>query len=735
MQSPFSSRPYGAFFRILAVISVTETAIMFFLPLLPISSFAKDISDTALLALISTPFLWWLIVRPIRRTAHAILLEETTKSETILSAISDGISIQSADFRILYQNQAHKDLFGTHMGEYCYEAYKKGTTVCEGCPTSKTFRDGGIHTDEKEALTQRGILSVEITSSPLRNASGEIIAGIEVIRDITERKKAESEIRQAYNFTKTVLDSISEAIAIINVSDLRIIGVNSAFLEEFESREEDVIGTTCHMATHHRTAPCAPPDDICPLSDMLRTGMHKTLEHVHYAESGEKRYVEVSTFPIRNEHGEIIQAVHVSRDITERKKIEGELMKSREELIARNRDIDESKQKIEAALNQISALIRQVAMQKDFGIRFNNPDLKECYKEMDCGKTECPCYGKGKVQCWQIAGTYCGGRVQGLFANKYKDCSVCRVFKTATSDPIYLIGEQFNNMMHILEMQHKELETAYSELKSAHAQVLQQEKMASIGQLAAGVAQEINNPTGFIMSNLGSLLKYAAKLSEFIKVQAAALDDLARQGGENRQAAAEKVGEKRRSLKIDYIMGDLETLVEESLEGAERIKKIVQDLKSFSRVDEAECKTADLNAGLDSTINIVWNELKYKAAVRKDYGELPQIRCNPGQLNQVFMNILVNAAHAIEKQGEITVKTRYEEGRVYVSISDTGCGIPEDRLEKIFEPFYTTKEVGKGTGLGLSIAYDIVKKHNGEIRVESTVGRGTTFTVKIPVAG
>jgi len=142
---------------------------------------------------------------------------------------------------------------------------------------------------------------------------------------------------------------------------------------------------------------------------------------------------------------------------------------------------------------------------------------------------------------------------------------------------------------------------------------------------------------------------------------------------------------------------------------------------------------ADINECIESTLNIVWNELKYKAKVYKEYGELPMTKCFPQQLNQVFMNLLVNAAQAIEKQGEIRIRTWNGDGNIYVSISDTGSGIPEDKINRIFEPFFTTKPVGKGTGLGLSITYDIVKKHNGDIKVESEVGRGTTFTITIPV--
>ena len=287
---------------------------------------------------------------------------------------------------------------------------------------------------------------------------------------------------------------------------------------------------------------------------------------------------------------------------------------------------------------------------------------------------------------------------------------------------------ELKKMTEELEEKNTELEKAYSDLKSAHSQILQQEKMASIGQLAAGVAHEINNPIGFISSNLGTLEKYTSRLTEFITAQSEVI------GYANlSKAVMDNLNEKRKQLKLDIIIPDVRQLIRESLEGADRVKKIVQDLKSFSRADESEHKVVDIIAGLESTINIVWNELKYKTTLKKEYGNIPMTRCNPGQLNQVFMNILVNAAHAIEKQGEITVKTWNDKGTIYVSISDTGCGIPKDKINRIFEPFFTTKEVGMGTGLGLSIAFDIIKKHNGDIVVNSDVGKGTTFTIKIPV--
>lgn len=277
-----------------------------------------------------------------------------------------------------------------------------------------------------------------------------------------------------------------------------------------------------------------------------------------------------------------------------------------------------------------------------------------------------------------------------------------------------------------------ELENAISELKNAQSRILQQEKMASIGQLAAGVAHEINNPMGFIISNLSTFSKYVDKLKTVLQLQDDALDRFTADG-----AAAEAIAalrQQQKQLKIKYVLDDLDDLLAESMDGAERVKHIVQNLKSFSRLDEEEFKTSDINEGLDSTINIVWNEIKYKAELHRDYGALPAIYCNLSQLNQVFMNLLVNAAQAIEAKGEIWVKTWSDAANLYISVSDNGAGIAPDKLGKIFEPFFTTKDVGKGTGLGLSIAYEIIKNHQGELQVESMPGERTSFTVSLPIA-
>ena len=274
-----------------------------------------------------------------------------------------------------------------------------------------------------------------------------------------------------------------------------------------------------------------------------------------------------------------------------------------------------------------------------------------------------------------------------------------------------------------------EIGKAYGELKVTQGQMIQQEKLASIGQLAAGVAHEINNPTGYVMSNLGTLGKYAERLVKFIAAQGEALDRL------GSPEDAKGMSSLRGRLKVDQIINDIPDLISESLGGTERVKTIVQNLKSFSRQDDSQCQMTDIRECIEGTINIVWNELKYKVTLNREYGELPPMLCYPQQLSQVIMNLLVNAAHAIETRGEITVRTWQRGGAAHIAVSDSGGGIAPEHLDHIFEPFFTTKEVGKGTGLGLSISFNIVRKHGGEIAVASELGKGTTFTVSLPLDG
>jgi len=273
-----------------------------------------------------------------------------------------------------------------------------------------------------------------------------------------------------------------------------------------------------------------------------------------------------------------------------------------------------------------------------------------------------------------------------------------------------------------------ELRESQARLKEVHAQLAQSEKMASIGQLAAGVAHEINNPVGYVNSNVASLQSYLDGLFRLIDAYEAAEADLA-----GDPLALSDIRSLKQELNLDFLRQDVRALMEECREGLSRVKEIVIDLKDFAHSGTGEWEAADLLKGLESTLNIVHNELKYKAEVVKEYGQLPPVECVPGQLNQVFMNLLVNAAHAIKEHGTITVRTGSANGEAWVEVSDTGVGIPPENRARLFDPFFTTKPVGQGTGLGLSLAYGIVNRHGGRIEVDSEVGKGSTFRVTVPI--
>lgn len=274
------------------------------------------------------------------------------------------------------------------------------------------------------------------------------------------------------------------------------------------------------------------------------------------------------------------------------------------------------------------------------------------------------------------------------------------------------------------------LQREIDERKLLESQLVQSEKLASLGQLAAGIAHEVNNPIGFVSSNLGALGSYFARLQDMLKAYRDAEPAI---GPATLQASLVKL---RSEMELAYILDDIPLLISESKDGISRVGQIVRDLKDFSRVDSSQdWQWSNLHQGIDSTLNIAASELKYKADLVKQYGVLPEVECLPSQINQVIMNLVVNAAHAMgTERGTITVRTGCaNDDKVWIEVADNGCGIPAQSLQKIFDPFYTTKPVGQGTGLGLSLSYGIIKRHCGEIHVHSEVGVGTTFRVELPV--
>jgi len=278
-----------------------------------------------------------------------------------------------------------------------------------------------------------------------------------------------------------------------------------------------------------------------------------------------------------------------------------------------------------------------------------------------------------------------------------------------------------------LEEKNSSLEKLYKELKNTQSQLIQSEKMGSLGQLVAGIAHELNNPISFIYANMKQLENYV----EGINAVLAELGDKAE--GKLPEDLEKKLDELDKKYDLKYIRGDIDELIDESLEGSQRVKDLVLNLRNFSRLDEAEFKSVNLHEGLDSSLKLLNNEFKNRIEVIREYGDIPPVYCNPGQINQVFMNLLINAGQAITGKGSIRVRTHSENETVFIEVKDTGKGIPADIRDKIFDPFFTTKDVGEGTGLGLSISYNIIKEHGGKIRVDSEPGEGTEFIIALPI--
>jgi len=451
--------------------------------------------------------------------------------------------------------------------------------------------------------------------------------------------------------------------------------------------------------------------------------------------------------PLTDSDGQLIGAIETLQDVTERVNAEQELKRHRSELEVmvseRTSEVFELHHELEAFLDNASVAIISTANEKvaranrkfyemfavkagaavGFSTRALFPS-DECYAELRKVASAALLNGESLLyesEMISLSGTHLWARLIAYVADQ----------NTEAPKTWWIIQDitEIKRVQEELEYNFKKIQEANERITETQNQLLQSEKMAAIGQLAAGVAHEINNPIGFVSFNLSTLKRYAVGLLNFI-------DLISRMDFDSLPDAQKKsIADTLQQLDPEYLKEDLPQLLRESEDGLTRVKNIVKDLKDFSRIDQNDWHEADINAGLESTLNVVMNEIKYKATVVRDYGEIPLVHCMAGQINQVFLNIIVNAAYAIAERGEIKIQTRVEGELVAIFIRDNGSGMPEEVKRRIFEPFYTTKPVGKGTGLGLSLSFSIIQKHGGTIAVESEPNVGTTFEIRLPIKG
>lgn len=550
-------------------------------------------------------------------------------------------------------------------------------------------------------------------------------------------------LKQQKAFVEGVLDKAAVPIFVLDVNH-RIIVWNSAIEDMTGHMAVEMVGTNLQWLPFYESERPALADLVLSNDESLLEKLydtHRTSQHVRGGQQaegwlenvgGKRRYLLFDAAPVFDADGVKLGVIETLLDITDRKQNEIELAESKEALQKQHKELNKIFKQMEKAKREwestLDCISEMVLMCDTWG------KIKRCNRPV----IELTGYGFEKIlgKNWMTLLSGVGIQVVdfdgihgNLFDPKSQRCFEMDVSPLRQPDSPLQSGTVVSiHDTTVMKAMNSKLEEAYSELQRTQSQILQQEKMASIGQLAAGVAHEINNPMGFISSNLTSLGKYMEKIGAFN----AALMEAVQSKVDMETLAA--LNELRKKMKIDFILGDISGLLSESHDGAERVRRIVQDLKSFSHIDEVECKPFSINECLASTLNMARNEIKYVADVEQELDpDLPLINCYPQQLNQVFMNILVNAGHAIEEHGIIRIKTLREADDIVVRISDTGKGIAPENLTRVFEPFFTTKEVGKGTGLGLSISYDIIKKHGGVMNVESEVGVGTTFTIRLPL--
>ncbi|GFE59644.1 PAS domain S-box protein [Geobacter sp. AOG2] len=669
-------------------------------------------------------------------TERHALEEEVRKLSLAVEQSPVSIVITDTEGRIEYVNPRFCQVTGYTREEAVGQTHrilKSGETSPERyVELWRTISSGNEWHGEFHNKRKNGELYWEFASiSPLFDKEGLITGYLASKEDITERKAVEMALNESEARLNKLVNSAQDAIIMLN-PDGSISMWNESAIRIFGYSPQEAIGQDFHRLI----APERYLDQHAQaFKKFLTTGegaaVGQVLELFGLRKNGDEFPVELAMSSVQI-NGQW-HAIGILRDITARKQAEQSLTESKAELEVKHAELEELFTWVESAKvewEQTLDSLRDMVILTD-----PTGKVRRCNRLLYqlANKSHDEIIGIDWPDILTEAGfTFSllngtSGEVIHKSSNRFYNLYIYDI----TSPDADTVTGRVMSLVDTTELRSvtEELRKAYDELQTTQIKVFQQEKLASIGQLAAGVAHEINNPMGFISSNLTTMGKYFERAKEFVAILSAALVETAG------DADLAGVNEQRKSLKIDYIFDDSSQLIAESLDGAQRVRKIVQDLKSFSRVDDTEQKRADLKECLESTIGIAWNEIKYVATLTKNYGDIPPVLCYPQQLNQVFMNLLVNAAHAIEGKGEIRVRTWQDGDEACVSVSDTGCGISEENQKHIFEPFFTTKEVGKGTGLGLSISYDIIKKHHGEILVESGIGTGTTFTVRIPING
>lgn len=615
----------------------------------------------------------------------------------IISRINDG--------KILYANKPLGELLGLNASKMIgmktpdfYANPEDRRIVVE-----KIRKDGHLYHHEVQIKRADGKIIWMILSLIATELSGEKVA-VGALYDISQRRRAEDELRKERNFVSAVLDTAGALVVVLDLEGTII---------RFNRACEEITGYSFKEVVNKKFWNIfLLPEEVDIVMERflkLKKGRSPVNGENHWlTKRGERKLIAWSNSFLRNNAGEVEFVIATGIDITDRKRAQLALQESEE----RFRNLVENANDIiysltpEGVFTYVSPNWKSIlghdiseVLGKSF-VPFVYPDdLDDCLaflkKTMESGEKQSGIEYRVKHK----NGTW---RWHTTSASPFKD---------RDGNILYFIG-----IAHDITDRKKvlvDLEEAYRNLRQTQAQLVQSEKMASLGMLVAGIAHEINTPVGAINSMHDTLVRAVNKLKSTVN--------------------QESFDASRNKDKLKAAFDLIEDANRVILSGTDRVMNIVRRLRSFARLDEAELKESDIHDGLEDTLTLVHHELKHSVEVTKNYGKVSLVSCFPGRLNQVFLNILINAKQAIKKgKGKITINTYQKDKKVYIEFEDNGVGIPKDKLKKIFDPGYTTKGVGIGTGLGLSICYQIMQDHHGEILVESEVGKGSKFTVVFP---
>lgn len=554
-----------------------------------------------------------------------------------------------------------------------------------------------------------------------------------VQKELMVRKWVEEAFRMSEERYKTLVENIGVGIALIN-RDMEIVSTNRQMLQWLPVIEPIIKTEAC---THADWQDCGYP---IYNHEGVPGGEREGQERIYTVDiAGALRHLRIVPWPILAADGQIHEVIEMVEDITERRKTEEEVLKLSRALaqslsMVLITDVQGRIEYVNDRYLQHTGVAQEVVVGMSVEERLAKGNPHEVVAAVQAAIVQGQEWRGEVVSCTKAGGTY------------WALMSISPI-RSANNQITHfvVIQEDITQAKHLqqeLTDKNHTLEETLRELGQTQSRMLQQEKLAGIGQLAAGVAHEINNPLGFVISNFDMLVRYLERLRDILDCYRQWKEAMRNYDDATIGSWVERITKLEKEKKLSFILDDLPEMIQESTDGLERVGKIIKELRAFSRVDTLEhYEEYDLNSGIESTLLVARNEIKYHADVKLELANLPPIQAMGGAINQVLLNLLVNAAQAIKTKaqaqagmGLITVKTYADEGFVYCEIEDSGTGISQDKINQIFNPFFTTKPVGQGTGLGLSISYDIItNKHHGEIVARSVEGEGATFLIKLPI--